>query len=65
MAKGKRTGGGAGDGSKVPSESAVLDGEIVTAAKSTMEARSYERGYPDPEGSLHMAGLVSRKQEKK
>ena len=50
----KKQGGGAGDGSKVPHESALLEGEIVTAAKASMEAKSYEHGYPEPEGYLHM-----------
>jgi hypothetical protein len=44
----------AGDGSDVPAESVELDGAIVTAAKSTMEAKSFERGYPDTTNSLHM-----------
>ena len=43
-----------GDGSDIPSSNAILDGEIATAAKSTMEAESYERGYPPKPGALHM-----------
>lgn len=53
MAK-KSTKGGAGDGSKVPSESAELDGAIITAAQSTMVAKSYAEGYPEPPERLHM-----------
>jgi len=44
----------AGDGSDLPSSNAVLDGEIATAAVSTMEARSFERGYPSKPGALSM-----------
>lgn len=47
----KRSTGG-DSGAKVPSESAEL-GEIVTAARSTMEAKSYESGYPEPPLYLH------------
>lgn len=53
MAKNAKT-HAAGDGSDVPAESAELDGAIVTAAKSTMEAESYERGYPLPTNFLGM-----------
>jgi hypothetical protein len=55
MARNKHGGKGAGDGSNVPSESVELEGGIITAAKSTMEPKSYERGYPTPEGALHMS----------
>jgi hypothetical protein len=51
MAK-ERPGKAAGDG--CPAESVELSGKIITAAKSTMDARSFERGYPDVEGRLHM-----------
>lgn len=37
-----------------PPESAELEGKIITAAKSTMVAESYEKGYPLPKGALHM-----------
>ena len=53
MANKKNVGGG-NDGSEVPRESAELDGKIITAAKSTMIAESYEKGYPLPPGALHM-----------
>lgn len=51
---GKKGGSGGGDGSKVPTESTELPGKIITAAKSTMDAKSYEKGYPGAEGALHM-----------
>lgn len=51
---GKVGGKGGGDGSKVPVESVELDGNIITAAKSTMDGKSYERGYPEAEGRLKM-----------
>lgn len=47
-------GKGAGDGSFVPSESVELEGGIITAARSTMVAQSFERGYPEPPERLHM-----------
>lgn len=46
--------GGAGDGSHVPVDSVILDGEIVTASKACMAAVSFEHGYPVPEDYLHM-----------
>lgn len=48
------TKGAGGDGSKVPSESVELDGGIVTAARSTMAAQSFEKGYSEPPERLHM-----------
>ena len=51
----KKNGGSAGDGSKVPAESVELEGAIVTAAKSTMAEKSYEKGYPIPAGYTHMS----------
>lgn len=51
MAKEKHTDKGFNE---VPKESAELDGKIITAAKSTMVAESYEKGYPLPAGALHM-----------
>lgn len=53
MASKKHSKGG-GDGSNVPSESCELEGAIVTAAQSTMEAKSYKEGYPEPPERLHM-----------
>lgn len=51
----KKGGKGAGDGSNVPAESVELDGAIITAARSTMTAESYEKGYPEPvPAPLHM-----------
>jgi len=44
----------AGDGSDVPAESVELDGAIVTAAVSTMEAKSLEMGYDLPTNFLRM-----------
>jgi hypothetical protein len=43
-----------GESQGVPKESVELDGKIITAAKSTMIAESYEKGYPLPSGALHM-----------
>jgi hypothetical protein len=60
MAKKYGKGGGAGDGSKVPAESAELDGNIITAAKSTMEQCNYEEGYPLPSMFLHMSNKIGR-----
>lgn len=51
MAK-EKPGKSSGDG--CPTESVELSGKIITAAKSTMDARSFEKGYPDVEGRLHM-----------
>lgn len=48
---------GNADGGKVPAESVELDGAIVTAAKSTMAGKSYEKGYPVPSDYLHMKNL--------
>jgi hypothetical protein len=44
----------AGDGSDVPSESVELEGAIVTAAKSTMEALDQSSGYSRPNMFLGM-----------
>lgn len=62
MAK-RNTTHAAGDGSDVPAESCELDGAIVTAARSTMEAQSFERGYPLPTNFLGMnqTGRVAAK----
>jgi hypothetical protein len=59
----KHSGRGAGDGSNVPTESVELDGDIITAAQSTMDARSYEEGYPRyPEAlSMNQTQNVGRK----
>ena len=54
MAHKKSSKGAAGDGSKVPAESVELEGSIITAARSTMVAQSYEDGYPEVPGRLHM-----------
>lgn len=54
MASKKHSGKGAGDGSNVPSESVELDGNIITAAQSTMDAKSFEEGYPKAPGALSM-----------
>lgn len=43
-----------GDSEGVPKESVELEGKIISAAKSTFVAESYEKGYPLPPGSLHM-----------
>lgn len=43
-----------GESQGVPKESVELEGKIITAAKSTMVAESYEKGYPLPAGALHM-----------
>ena len=48
----KKEGKSAADG--CPPESVELPGKIITAAKSTMEAKSFEKGYPEAEGRLHM-----------
>lgn len=45
----KKSGKGAGDGSNVPEESALLEGELIVAAKSTFAGADYSRGYPEPE----------------
>lgn len=37
-----------------PAQSVELPGKIITAAKSTMAEKSFEHGYPDVEGRLHM-----------
>jgi hypothetical protein len=42
------------DGSECPPSSARLPGGIETAARSTMEAESYELGYPEKRESIHM-----------
>lgn len=47
-----------GEGAKVPGESALLDGEIITASKACMTGKSYERGYPIPDDYLHMDNLA-------
>lgn len=52
MAKERK--GETGEALKVPAESVELEGGIITAAKSTMEPKSYEKGYPEPPGRLHM-----------
>lgn len=39
---------------EVPRESVELEGKIISAAKSTFVAESYEKGYPLPPGGLHM-----------
>jgi hypothetical protein len=61
MAKAKHSSKG-GDGSKVPSESVELEGAIITAARSTMVAESFERGYGEPPERLKMrqAGAIGR-----
>ena len=51
MAK-EKSGKSAGDG--CPKESVELSGKIITAAVSTMDARSLEKGYSEVEGRLHM-----------
>ena len=51
MKKNKNTGE---MGTTVPNESVELEGNIITAAKSTMVAESYEKGYPVPKTSIHM-----------
>jgi hypothetical protein len=50
----KQKKGGAGDGSHVPEDSVLLDGDIITASSACMGERNYERGYPEPEEFLHM-----------
>ena len=50
----KKERGHASDGSEAPSSSAVLPGGINTAARSTMEAESYERGYPEKREHISM-----------
>lgn len=52
MAKKENAGGG--EGGKVPEESAILEGDIVTAAQSTMKSKDYSEGYPIPPGYKHM-----------
>lgn len=47
MAKGKS------DSGKPNSRQNAKLGDIYTAAKSTMEAADYSKGYPTPEGALH------------
>lgn len=59
MAK-KESGKSAGDG--VPKQSVELPGKIITAAKSTMAEKSYEKGYPDVEGRLKMRNISGRKE---
>lgn len=56
MAKEKHTDKGFNE---VPNESVELEGKIITAAKSTMVAESYEKGYPIPKTSIHMDQGVS------
>ncbi len=38
-----------------------LDGDIVTAAKSTMVAKSYEEGYPIEPSFKHMENVGGKK----
>lgn len=59
MAKGKKQ--NTDDGSHVPYESVELDGDIITAAKSTMAAVSFEEGYGEQPGSLHMRNGIAAK----
>ena len=44
-----------------PSESVELDGKIITAAKSTMAAHSFEKGYPEVPGRLRMSNIGGKK----
>lgn len=44
-----------------PPQSTELDGKIITAATSTMAARSFEKGYPDVPGRLRMENIGGRK----
>ena len=59
MAKGKKQ--NSDDGSHVPYESVELDGNIITAARSTMVPESFEEGYGEQPGRLHMRNGIAAK----
>lgn len=40
-----------------PSESVELPGKIITAARSTMAAESYEKGYPEFPERIRMKNI--------
>ena len=52
MAKEKKDSKHAADG--CPAQSVELPGKIISAAKSTFDEKSFEKGYPDVPGRLHM-----------
>lgn len=56
--------GAGGDGSHIPAESVKLDGDIITASKACMTGHSYEKGYPHPDGYLHMDNLAGGRKSK-
>lgn len=58
MAKEKMTGSG---GAEVPSSNVKLDGDIITASQMLGGKKSFEQGYPDEPGSLHMRNLAGNK----
>lgn len=58
MAKEKMTGSA---GAEVPEGNVKLDGDIISASKALMTSHSFEEGYPDQKGALHMRNLAGSK----